>query len=473
MYKDFDLGVVIPVRLGSSRVSRKALLPVGEEKLSLLAWKIRQIKKVISPEAIYVSTEAPELMDVARSEGVHVIERDEYLADGHKASFSEVIVGVVKDIPHDHVAWVTCVVPLMSPQEYLQGFQEYRNHVVPSETDWDSLVAVNLLKEYFWDDNGAINYSATKDHTISQDLPNIYRVTNGLYMAPKKLMLEKEYILGQKPYKSIVSKIAGVDIDEQEDYEIARTLTGIYQSNMHKHSAKRMVFLDFDGVVFDSAVEAYAIAMVTSGKARSLAEVDPDSEYGRRFLKQRHHIGPAWNYFYLLEAFDMNVDENFDSFLPAQAGEEAKEFQSVFFNTRKQLRSSSWEEWLRLNKLYAGSEGFLKLIEGNENVVIVTTKDRGTVEALLELHGVKRKVEIFDAKDYERLGCKSKIIHEIMTDRGVESAAFVDDSAKHIAKCEWVPNLELLHAKWGYVAPSAKADNKDEVLQKLILTLQR
>ncbi len=37
MYKKYDLAAVIPVRLGSSRVSQKALLEVGQDKLTLLA----------------------------------------------------------------------------------------------------------------------------------------------------------------------------------------------------------------------------------------------------------------------------------------------------------------------------------------------------------------------------------------------------------------------------------------------------
>ena len=228
MYADFDLAVVIPVRLGSSRVSQKPLLPVGQEKISLLAWKIRQLKQVIPHELIYVSTEADELKAIAAEEGVKIHHRETFLADGHKATFSEVIVGVVKDIPHEHIAWVTSVVPLMSPREYLAGFEMYRNYVLGANADFDSLVSVNLLKEYLWDDDGPINYKPTFEHTISQDLPNLYRVTNGLYMNSKARILELRYLLGAKPYKYVVSKIAGIDIDEYEDYQMAQGILAMY-----------------------------------------------------------------------------------------------------------------------------------------------------------------------------------------------------------------------------------------------------
>jgi CMP-N-acetylneuraminic acid synthetase/phosphoglycolate phosphatase-like HAD superfamily hydrolase len=467
MYKNFDLGVVIPVRLGSSRVSQKALLPVGKEKISLLAWKIRQLKKVISSNNIYVSTEADILKEIAISEGVKIHNRDGYLADGHKASFSEVITGIVKDIPHEHIAWVTCVVPLMSPQEYLQGFREYKENVLPEKSTFNSLVSVNLLKEYFWNDDEPINYSATKKHTISQELPNMYRVTNGLYMASKRLILENEYLLGNNPYKSCVSKIAGIDIDEYEDYEIARELAGIYDAKEESKVSEAMVFLDFDGVIFDSAKEAYAIAMLTNQKIKSLTELDFETEHAKRFLAQRYLIGPAWNYCYLLDAIDENREQEFIDNLPEEAGEKGKQFQAAFFATRQVIRNNFWDEWIKLNTLYDGGEEFIQLINENTNIVIVTTKDSETVKTLLKANGLKRSVAIYDTTAYEKFGCKSYFIDDYMNKNNIKRAIFVDDSSKHLSKCSWVDNLHTEQACWGYVEPSIFKDNKKEVIRSI------
>jgi CMP-N-acetylneuraminic acid synthetase/phosphoglycolate phosphatase-like HAD superfamily hydrolase len=471
MYKDYDLAVIIPVRLGSSRVSQKALLEVGVDKIPLLAWKIRQLKKVIPKENIYVSTEADVLKDIAMEEGVRVDHRDSYLADGHKASFSEVIVGVVKNIPHEHIAWVTCVVPLMSPQEYLQGFREYKQYVIPRNSNYDSLVSANLLKEYFWDEEKAINYSATKEHTISQELPNIYRVTNGLYMAPKALILDKEYLLGINPFKSCVSKIAGIDIDEYEDYEIARDLVGIYNSKEEKSLSDSVVFLDFDGVIFDSAKEAYAIAMLTTQRIKKLDELDLTSKHAQRFLAQRYIIGPAWNYYYLLATIDDDNDAKFEDYLPDEAGHDAKVFQSAFFATRQVIRNHFWDKWLALNSLYDGANVFIELINSNNNIVIVTTKDAETVQALLDANGLNRAIDIFDTESYEEFGCKSYFMDDYIKKKNIKRAIFIDDSHKHISKCLWVTNLTTVQACWGYVPPEQYRNNKSEVVNAIIETI--
>ena len=221
-----DISVVIPVREGSSRVKNKIFLPFYND-MTLLEWKVWQMKKIQEPSHIYLSSNSEKVEAVAHDMGVQFLPRNDYLSVGHDASFSEVITGVVKDLPTEHFAWVTVVVPLMHPSEYKQAFERYLENVVQAKKN-DSLVSVNLLKEYFWNDSGPLNYQANKNHTISQELPNIYRVTNGLYMRSKEATLAEEYFLGSNPYRHVVPKISGVDIDEYEDYQMALAMKEWY-----------------------------------------------------------------------------------------------------------------------------------------------------------------------------------------------------------------------------------------------------
>lgn len=230
-----NLGVVIPVRLESERVKHKVLLPFGDCD-SLLAWKINQLKQAIDPSQIFVSTEADQLKRIAFDCGVRVHHRDPKLAVGNAKPFREIITGIVSGIEFEHIAWVTVVVPLMGPEMYRQAFDAYGYHVVGagaatpsadatgSENSHDSLVSVNMLKDYLWDDQGALNYKADRNHVVSQNLPNIYRVTNGLYMRPRADILQNEYFIGANPYRHVVEKAAGIDIDHYEDYEMAMAM---------------------------------------------------------------------------------------------------------------------------------------------------------------------------------------------------------------------------------------------------------
>ena len=223
-----DIAVIIPVREGSTRIKDKVTLPLTDE-LNLLEWKIEQLKKVIPSENIFVSTDSKNLQKMALDRGVEIHERDPFLCKGHDATFSEVITGIVKDFDHKHIAWVTVVVPLMHPDQYKDAFEQYLEKV-DEKGENDSLVSVNLLKEYFWNNEGPINYQADKNHTISQDLPDFFRVTNGLYMCPTQDVLEMGYFLGKNPVKHQVPKMAGIDIDEWEDYEFAKAMLNFYES---------------------------------------------------------------------------------------------------------------------------------------------------------------------------------------------------------------------------------------------------
>tara|TARA_Y100000816_G_scaffold269835_1_gene233093 strand:- start:1115 stop:1810 length:696 start_codon:yes stop_codon:yes gene_type:complete len=225
-----DIAVVIPVREGSSRIKSKVLLPFTK-KYNLTEWKIVQLKKFLDPQQIYVSTNSDKLKSIAKKYDVMIHDREDYFCDGHKATFSDVIFHIVKDVPFKHIAWITVVAPLMSPTDYQNAFKTYMKQIVELKNN-DSLVSVNLLKEYLWDKGGALNYEANKHHTVSQDLPNIYRVSNGLYLRDKNSILKDKYFLGESPFMFEVSKIAGIDIDVIEDYEIARELLKLYKDEL-------------------------------------------------------------------------------------------------------------------------------------------------------------------------------------------------------------------------------------------------
>jgi CMP-N-acetylneuraminic acid synthetase len=225
---DYDLAALIPVRRGSSRIENKCMLPFGDST-DLISWKIRQLLLVLPASNIYVSSEDDSFLNIARELGVRTLPRDPSIAIGHDRPFTEVITGIVNDVPHEHIAWCTVVCPLLSPREYREAFSIYKDKVIFGNND--SLLSVNAVKEYFWSEDGPLNYQADRNHTISQDLPNWYRVTNGIYMMCKSDIMNLGYFVGKLPFKFPVSKISGIDIDYIEDYRIAKSLYDFYIEN--------------------------------------------------------------------------------------------------------------------------------------------------------------------------------------------------------------------------------------------------
>lgn len=218
-----DLIFIIPVRLGSSRIYQKPLLKFGKE--TLLSHKIKQLLEVTNKENIVVSTNSQQLISIANKFKVNIHNRAEWLCQNHISTVSDQVVNVIKEINLDfnHFSWTLITSPLMKVESYLKCIEFYKKYVI-DENKNDSLMTVNLIKEFLWDDNGPINYKCGKKHSYTQDLPNIYRVTNSINMISKKLALKNKYYLGKNPYKYILSKVEGIDIDNYCDYEIAKKL---------------------------------------------------------------------------------------------------------------------------------------------------------------------------------------------------------------------------------------------------------
>ena len=217
---NFDLGAVIPARLGSSRVKDKVFVSIDNEE-TLLERKITQLRRIFPSDRVVVNTESELIADLAKKSGASIVFRDAIFAEGHKKSFSELIEHVVSNLEFDHVAWTPFVVPFLDTADFQAAFDVYFEKVIKT-ADHDSLVSVVPLKEYVWFDGRPLNYEANLRHTISQDLPNWHRVTNGLYMAPRKLMLEKKYVLGDRVWVHVDAPQCGVDIDTLFDVQIAK-----------------------------------------------------------------------------------------------------------------------------------------------------------------------------------------------------------------------------------------------------------
>ena len=348
----------------------------------------------------------------------------------------------------------------MNELDYNKAIRIYEKAI--TEFTHDSLMSVFKMDDYIWIGDKSSNYTADKNQEYRENLLPTYKVTNGLFIRKKSSILTNNYYLGDSVYKLEVDKLASQDIDSKDDAIIAESLITHYENV--KRASQSIIFLDFDGVIVDSAKEAYAIAMLTTGRIKTLADLDINSSHAVRFLKQRCHIGPAWNYYYLLKLIDENKDLSFSEILPNEAGKEGRNFQEQFFATRQVIRNHFWDEWLDLNEIYNGSDVFIDLINKNNNIVIVTTKDAPTVKALLEKYGVSREIAIYDAKSYEDFGCKSLFIDYFIKTNYIKKSLFIDDSRSHLDKCNWIENLETVQAQWGYVLPDDYSDNKEEVL---------
>ncbi|MCG3670052.1 hypothetical protein L5F33_07260 [Aliarcobacter butzleri] len=239
-----------------------------------------------------------------------------------------------------------------------------------------------------------------------------------------------------------------------------------------------MIFLDFDGVLFDTVREAYAVAVISSGRYNSIDEIDFETEYYQNFKKLRYLISPAWNYKYLLEELEVNNDinlikNNFLNSISNASKKDYEEFENSFFSTRNYLRKTHYQKWFRLNVPFPflGEVEFL-FYEYKHLVYIVTTKDKATVLKLLSLEAIDfDETRVFDKEDYEKFGSKKSIIKSLISQN--TQNIFIDDSDKHIQDCSQITGLKCFQPDWGYVGLESQTHNHKTIVKEINSSLGR
>ena len=114
----------------------------------------------------------------------------------------------------------------------------------------------------------------------------------------------------------------------------------------HHKVINKAVFLDLDGVLFDTVKEAYCISTLTAKKAESIRDISFKSEHFRIFKTYRFLITCAGDYSYLLSAIEkkmknkkIDVEKEF-AVQSKLKSEENKRFEKLFFEVRREIKNN-------------------------------------------------------------------------------------------------------------------------------------
>ena len=241
-------------------------------------------------------------------------------------------------------------------------------------------------------------------------------------------------------------------------------------------TTNRAVFLDFDGVLFDTVRESYAVTMMALRRSVRIVDIDFGSEHFAKFCQFRYLIGPAWNYYYLIQSIDRQIEEptidveiEFKKLSEIWVERKIQPFVENFFQTRIRLRVKEREQWSSLILPYDFLENVRKLArEFRRCFFLVTTRDRESVLDILKLYDLQLiDSNIFAKNEYTVHNSKLNIIRDLIQKRKIEKSVFIDDLEDHLALCETIQSLTTLQAKWGYVIPQKKEDNSRLLFKEL------
>ncbi len=208
---------IVPVRAGSRRLPNKNISDFGGT--NLLNWKLEQLKKVPEISKIVVSSDSDLMLEIAKNAGVETHKRAIEYCDEQTKSFGEVVQHIAESVDGDHIIWATCTAPLVEPIDYSNAIKSYLEGL---EQGYDSLMSIEPFKRYLWNESGPINYKLGKEHVPSQQLEELYFVTDGILIAPRLDMIKWSYFHGTNPVKFKLDKVKCVDIDDKLDLLVAK-----------------------------------------------------------------------------------------------------------------------------------------------------------------------------------------------------------------------------------------------------------
>jgi len=237
----------------------------------------------------------------------------------------------------------------------------------------------------------------------------------------------------------------------------------------------RLLALDFDGVISDSAPEAFVVA------SRTFAALRPESALTPRLAPCLGEAAPTLEavsadplYAPFIEHMPLgNRAEDYaavlcavesETPLPDQAAYDAHrsrlparflhEFHRRFYRLRAALAEADPVGWRRLMAAYPGVLELLHRQSGRVLLAIATSKDRRSVRALLRIYGVDALFPEARVLDKETGADKSAHLAELREALGVDypEMTFVDDKVNHLDAVA-PTGARCALATWGYNGP--------------------
>jgi len=238
----------------------------------------------------------------------------------------------------------------------------------------------------------------------------------------------------------------------------------------------KLLALDFDGVVSDSAPEALAVALATyaelwprSALARAaLGDAGPSDprRAPTREAATRHPLYPGFlalmplgnraeDYAVVLEALEEEAavpdQAAYDARRARWSDEALARFHERFYARRRALAEGDPQGWHALIGPYPRLPAILRRRAGEVVLAIATAKDRGSVRALLRAYGLD---DLFDARrllDKETGVSKTAHLERLHAEQGVPygEMVFVDDKVNHLDRVAAL-GVRCALAAWGY-----------------------
>jgi len=220
-------------------------------------------------------------------------------------------------------------------------------------------------------------------------------------------------------------------------------------------SGRRLLVLDFDGVICDSAEECFVSSWTayhqlyrgqTGGEAPAAARAD--------FRAMRPFVRSGEDFVLIQELIaggrSVRSQAEFDETWQRPGTPSRRHFKGLFYQARTDLLKKDRHAWLSLNRIYPHVSAALSQLPPDAFLYILSTKKPQFVREILAANGI--------AMDeghvlYSEGEPKLLTVENLLQTLGCEAAVFVEDQVDAL-RGNTNPRIRVFLASWGYVQES-------------------
>lgn len=232
-----DISVFFPLRAGSTRVPRKNTRPFHPDGRSLFQFKLDQIARMQDRFLeVVISTNDSEVVQQFPKSLAKTNIRIELRPDFLCSSTTKVqdLIDYVPTVTNgDLIFWLHATSPFVNEVDYMAAIDLYEAEVLSGEKD--SVMSVNRLQQFIWSDRErrVIN----TDRTINpwpntQDLDPLYEINHAFYINSRQNYHALRDRIGVHPALYVCEGLRKIDIDWEDDFEVARSLLKAYETSV-------------------------------------------------------------------------------------------------------------------------------------------------------------------------------------------------------------------------------------------------
>ncbi|MBD3796596.1 MAG: acylneuraminate cytidylyltransferase family protein [Campylobacterales bacterium] len=219
---------VIPARGGSKRLPRKNVLDLAGKPL--IGWSIEAAQKSKYIDAIVVSSDDSEILDISKNYGVTTLLRPQELASDTASTFDTLKHALHNSKKYDYLILLQPTSPLRTAQDIDKAIEDL------IEKKADGIISVCEMEHTpLW--SNTLSEDKAMEHFLknevlnqrSQDLETYYRLNGAIYIAKIDKFLENgSFFLKNNIYAYEMAQQHSIDIDTKIDFLFAELLLKEY-----------------------------------------------------------------------------------------------------------------------------------------------------------------------------------------------------------------------------------------------------